>query len=109
MGGKGTFGPGMSRKATRMTELDGVWKVERESGALPPLPGVTKRIHGARGETRFPGLPPMRFEVRRLSLHYHAPFDGFVDVLEPAGDGYRGRALFRGRELGTFRLTREQK
>jgi len=44
--------------------------------------------------------------VLGLQLHYRGPLAGFVDVLEPAGDGYRGRALFRGREYGTFRLTR---
>ena len=91
-----------------MTQLDGVWKVERESGALPPLPGVTKRIHGTRGQTRFPGLPPMTFEVRGLSLHYHAPFDSFVDVLEPdSPDVLRGRATLRGRTFGHFTMRRQ--
>ena len=90
-----------------MTELDGVWKVDRESGALPPLPGVTKRIHGTRGATTFPGLPAMSFEVRGLSLHYHRPFEAFVDVLEPAGaDAFRGRATLRGRTFGHFTMRR---
>ena len=91
-----------------MAELDGVWKVERTSGALPPLPGVTKRIHGTRGQTIFPGLPPMSFEVRGLELHYHPPFDSFVDVLEPGGaDVFRGRATLSGRTLGHFTMRRK--
>ena len=89
-----------------MTGLDGEWRVERRSGFLPPMPGVRKRIGGVRGETSigpFPGLP---FRVEGLSLHYLGPFSGFVDVLEPEGDGYTGRATFRGRELGRFALRR---
>jgi len=89
-------------------ELDGVWNVERRGGLLPPLVGVRKRIHGTRGETTCGRLPGMPFEVRGLSLHYRAPFRGFVDELEPDGDGFRGRATFRGREFGRFALTRKQ-
>jgi hypothetical protein len=48
----------------------------------------------------------MRFEVRGLELRYRAPFAGLVDLLEPDGDGYRGRATFLGREFGRFRLRR---
>jgi len=29
-----------------MVELDGVWKVERVGGGLPPLYGCVKRING---------------------------------------------------------------
>jgi hypothetical protein len=29
-----------------------------------------------------------------------------VDVLEPDGEGFRGRATFRGREFGRFALER---
>jgi hypothetical protein len=88
-------------------ELDGVWEVERVSGALPPLGGVTKRIDGSRGRTTFPGLPPLPFEVRGLSLHYKPPFKGLVDVLEPdGGDSFRGRATIAGRTFGHFAMTR---
>jgi hypothetical protein len=48
----------------------------------------------------------MPFDVVGLSLHYRAPFKGFVDELEPDGDGFRGRATFRGRVFGQFALTR---
>ena len=88
--------------------LDGVWKVERTGGALPPLPGVSKRIHGRSGRTIFPGLPPMAFEVRGLSLHYKPPFNGLVDVLEPdGGDSFRGRATIGGRTFGHFAMRRQ--
>jgi hypothetical protein len=90
-----------------VAELDGAWNVERTGGLLPPLPGIRKRIRGGRGTTALGPLPGMPFDVRGLELHYRAPFAGFVDVLEPAGDGvYAGRATFRGREFGRFRLTR---
>lgn len=89
-----------------MNELDGVWKVERVSGLLPPMLGVEKRISGARGETRVGPLPGLPFDVRGLTLHYRKPFEGFVDELQRDGDGYRGRATFRGREFGRFAMTR---
>jgi ferritin-like metal-binding protein YciE len=88
-----------------MSELDGVWAVDRVAGALPPLPGCVKRIHGARGITQFPRLPGMPFEVRGLELHYR-PFGMLVDKLEPQGGGYLGRATMLGREIGQFRLRR---
>jgi hypothetical protein len=88
-----------------MSELDGVWKVERVGGALPPMTGVRKRIDGDRGVT-LAGPVKMRFEVRGLELRYRPPFIGFVDFLEPDGDGYRGRATFLGRQFGSFRLSR---
>jgi ferritin-like metal-binding protein YciE len=87
--------------------LDGVWEVERTGGALPPLVGVRKRIHGARGTTVVGPLPGSPFEVRGLELHYRAPLSGFVDVLEPDGpDRYRGRATFRGTTFGHFAMRR---
>jgi ferritin-like metal-binding protein YciE len=86
-------------------ELDGVWNVRRTGGALPPLYGVRKRIHGARGETLF-GRVPVTFDVRGLELRYRAPLHGLVDVLERDGDGYRGRTRLAGREIGTFDLRR---
>ena len=88
-----------------MPELDGVWLVRRTGGLLPPLAGVTKRIHGRRGETRLARAPGAPFDVIGLELHYHRPFAGFVDVLVPEGDGFRGRATFRGREFGRFAMT----
>jgi hypothetical protein len=89
-----------------MAELDGVWKVERTGGLLPPLLGVRKEISGSRGVTKLGPLPGAPFDVVGTQLHYRGPFSGFVDVLEPAGDGYDGRALLRGREYGRFRLVR---
>jgi hypothetical protein len=88
-------------------ELDGIWKVYRTGGLLPPLYGVHKRINGTGGSTRVGPLLGVPFDVVGLELRYHAPLGGFVDVLTPRDDGsYDGRATFRGREFGTFRLTR---
>ena len=84
-------------------ELDGVWDVERTAGMLPPLLGVRKTIGGATGRTTL-GPVTARFDVVGSELRYRAPFESFVDVLEPAQDGWNGRALFRGREYGRFRL-----
>lgn len=89
-----------------MGELDGVWDVRRISGALPPLAGVRKRIDGARGETVVRGGRGLPFEVHGLELRYRAPLSFLVDVLEPDGDGYRGRATAFGRTYGRFRLVR---
>jgi hypothetical protein len=91
-----------------MTEdLDGTWNVYRTGGLLPPLVGVRKRIAGGRGQTALGPLPGAPFEVVGLELRYRAPFGGFVDVLCPAGDGsFTGRATFRGRPYGSFRLVR---
>jgi ferritin-like metal-binding protein YciE len=88
-----------------VADLDGVWMVERAGGALPPMRGVRKRIHGSRGET-IAGPVRMPFRVRGHELHYRAPFSGLVDVLEPAGDAFRGRATYRGLEFGQFELRR---
>ena len=87
-----------------MTELDGVWDVERTGGALPPLLGVRKRINGTRGRTEvgFVGVP---FTVVGTELHYRRPLNAFVDVLTPLDGGWAGQALFRGREYGRFRLS----
>jgi hypothetical protein len=82
-----------------------MWNVERIGGVLPPMKGVRKRIEGNRGVT-LAGPVRMRFEVRGLELRYRAPFAGLVDLLEPDGDGYRGRATFLGREFGRFQLRR---
>ncbi len=91
-----------------MDELAGTWDVERVSGLLPPLLGMRKRIGPlvdgvGSGETT---LGPVRaaFDVVGTELRYRAPFDLFVDVLEPAAGSWNGRALLRGREYGRFRL-----
>jgi hypothetical protein len=89
-----------------MTGLDGVWNVRRLGGLLPPMVGVHKRIHGPTGETKLGPLPGATFDVVGLSLRYRAPFTGFIDELEPAGDGFLGRATFKGREVGRFALER---
>lgn len=88
-----------------MANLDGVWAVERVSGALPPMQGVRKRIHGSAGVT-IAGPVRMPFDVRGSELRYRAPFVGLVDRLEPAGDEWLGRATWFGREFGRFRLRR---
>jgi hypothetical protein len=80
--------------------LDGEWDVR-------PLPAVVKRIAGDRGETVVAGVLRLPFDVRGLELHYRAPLRGLVDVLEPDGDGYRGRATLFGRTVGVFRLVRK--
>lgn len=89
-----------------MGELDGVWSLERVSGALPPLRGCVKRIHGSRGTTECAGLPGVPFEVRGLELHYRGPFGLLVDRLERSNGGYRGHATLLGREYGQFELRR---
>jgi ferritin-like metal-binding protein YciE len=89
-----------------VAHLDGIWDVARTGGLLPPLAGMRKRISGMRGVTMV-GPARMSFEVRGNELHYRRPFQGFVDVLEPADDTvFRGRATFMGREYGTFELRR---
>ena len=80
----------------------------RTGGLLPPLGAVRKRIEGRRGETALGRLPGVPFVVEGLSLRYRAPFSGFIDQLEPDGDGFRGRATFRGREFGRFLLRRAE-
>jgi hypothetical protein len=80
--------------------------VERTGGFLPPLLGVRTRIEGDHGETHVFGLVGVPFRVRGLELHYRPPFAGFVDVLRPDGEGFSGRATFRGREFGRFVLRR---
>jgi hypothetical protein len=44
--------------------LDGVWKIEREAGALPPF-GLSKRIFADGGWTLVGGVPAAYFRVRR--------------------------------------------
>ena len=84
--------------------IDGDWKVVRVGGLLPPLVGVSKRISGGRGETRIGRLPGVPFDVDDLRLQYRPPFAVFVDVLEPDGQGFAGRATFHGWTFGRFRM-----
>jgi hypothetical protein len=85
--------------------LDGVWTVERVSGALPPMSRVRKQIEGATGVT-VAGRLRMRFDVRGHELRYRAPFVGLVDLLEPGDGEWSGRATWFGREFGRFRMRR---
>jgi ferritin-like metal-binding protein YciE len=87
-----------------MAELDGVWNVERTGGLLPPMLGVRKEIHGAHGRTLV-GRVAIRFDVVGNELRYRKPLEGFVDVLAPGEGVWSGRALYRAREYGRFRLT----
>jgi hypothetical protein len=112
MGGNGRFGPGLSDATagdpSDVSELDGEWKLSRLSGALPPLRGVHKRIDGDRGSTVLPVGAGVPFAVVGRELRYRPPFSMFVDVLEPDGDGWRGRATVFGRTFGEFRMSRAQ-
>jgi hypothetical protein len=89
-----------------MPGLDGEWEVRRVSGLLPPLVGIRKRIRGDRGETVLPGGVGVGFAVVRNELRYRPPFSMLVDVLEPDGDGWLGRATAFGRTVGEFRMSR---
>src|SRR5437763_5952352 len=89
-----------------MSELDGVWRVDRVGGVLPPLHGCVKRINGSQGTTEFPRVPGMPFDVRGLELHYRSPFWLLVDKLEPQDGGYFGRATLAGQEFGQFTMRR---
>ena len=93
-----------------MATLDGVWRVEREAGALPPF-GLSKRIFGPSGWTLVAGVPAAHFRVRR-GQKGRATLDyvGFpvTDVLTARPDGsWGGRGLLLGREFCRFRLVRE--
>ena len=90
-----------------MTELDGHWRVERVSCALPPF-GVGKRIRGDAGWTTLAGVPAAPFRVAGSNLVYRGwPVK---DVLAPREDGtWDGRGLLLGREFCRFRLVPETK
>lgn len=89
-----------------MPELEGIWNVERAGGLLPSLGGVRKIIRDGHGETRLGPLPGVPFDVVGRELRYRRPLSAFVDVLEPDGAGFHGRATVFGREYGRFRLRR---
>ena len=103
------FGGVIARNGNAVANLDGIWTVERAGGWLPPLVGVQKRIEGSRGVTRLWRLPGVPFDVDGLALRYRAPLRGLVDLLDPDRDGFQGRATFRGREFGRFRMKRRTK
>jgi hypothetical protein len=90
--------------------LDGIWRVEREAGALPPF-GLTKRIFGDGGWTLVAGLPAAHFRVhRRNGQGATLDYLGLPvkDELTPREDGtWGGRGLLLGREFCRFRLVRE--
>jgi hypothetical protein len=92
-----------------VTKLDGVWRVERESGLLPSA-GVSKRIFGDGGWTLVAEVPVAHFRVRREG-RTRAVLDYIAlpvrDELEARGDGWAGRGLVLGREVCRFRLVRE--
>lgn len=96
----------MTERLSTVTGLDGDWDVRRISGALPPLRGVRKRIAGASGETVVLGGPGIPFDVDGLELHYRSPLGFLVDLLEPRGAVFRGRATAFGRTYGTFEMIR---
>jgi hypothetical protein len=92
-----------------MSELDGVWEVRRVSGAVPPLPGLRKRIQGTRGATLLADgtalkeMPVGSEEWLRSEIY---SYRGEAVVLEPAD---LRRALARharelAAELGVARL-----
>ena len=97
-----------------MRELEGEWRVERLGGLLPPMVGIWKRVHGARGETWFGILPvwPFRIERRvdRVVLVYRSPFSRLIDELWPEASGsWLGRTMLGNLELGRFRMTRSKR
>ena len=91
---------------------DGLWRVERTGGLLPPMIGVRKDVRGGRGETRFGLLPlrwPFRLEDRagHVALIYDPPFSLWVDEIRPEKtDVWIGTATLAGRPVGRFRLVR---
>ena len=97
-------------EGSRTGRLDGVWKVVRESGALPPF-GVSKRIFGAAGWTLLAGAPAAHFKVRRPDAD-HAGLDtgglpGRAELVARDSTTWDGRGLLLGREFCRFRLERE--
>ncbi len=94
-----------------MKLLDGLWRVERTGGLLPPMIGVRKRVRGERGETLVGPLLrwPFRLEDRaeHVALIYDPPFSSWVDELRPEeADAWSGTATLAGREIGRFRMVR---
>jgi hypothetical protein len=97
----------MPEQSNAMAALDGDWRVERESGFLPPF-GISKTIRGESGWTCAAGLPVAPFRVVGTTLVYRGwPVR---DELAAGRDGsWRGRGMLLGREFCRFRLVRETK
>lgn len=86
--------------------LEGSWRLARESGLLPPLSLLRKRIEGDRGWT-IAGPIEVPFDVVGLDLRYRGAFAGIVDSLTPGEGGtYHGTTTVYGRHVGTFTMTR---
>ena len=90
-----------------MDEVEGRWRVERLSGALPPMVAVHKEIHGKRGETRFGHFLalPFRIEERQdcPALVYRRLFSMLVDELrKQAEDSWLGETTLGRRAFGRF-------
>jgi hypothetical protein len=88
--------------------LEGDWQVLRSGGLLPPLLGVRKHIVGEEGWTSLGPFPGVAFDVVGSELRYRSPLNGLVDVVEQSPEGYRGRVVLFGREVGTFRMLRRR-
>lgn len=97
----------MREQINAMAELDGVWRVVRESGALPPF-GLSKTIEGRNGWTLAGGLPVAPFRVAGNTLVYRGWPVRDELVARPDGS-WGGRGFLLGREFCRFRLVRETK
>lgn len=102
-----------SHRPTVSELLEGRWRLERLSGALPPLTlmGTRKEIRGDRGKTRFGPFPGVYFRVEEredcLALVYRAPFSVLVDEVRKESEGsWLGEATLGGRAFGRFWMTR---
>lgn len=85
--------------------LQGVWRVRRISGLLPP--GVTKEIDGDSGRTLLFGLHFGAFRVDGARLVYR--FWPIVDLVQPDPDragAFVGRGTVFGIPFCRFRLER---
>ena len=99
------------RASSSMDELKGRWRVERLSGALPPMVAVYKEINGKRGETRFGHFLTLPFRIEQRedcpALVYRPPISMLVDELrKQAEDSWLGETTIGGRAFGRFRMTR---
>jgi len=103
------------RKTTKgrasRAELEGRWRVERLSGALPPLIGAHKEIQGNRGATRFGPVPGVSFRIEEredyLAFVYRLPSSMLIDEVREESEGsWLGEATLAGRAFGRFRMTR---
>lgn len=101
--------PGLDRPTAE--PLEGEWRLERLSGALPPLNAARKEIRGGRGRTQFGPFPGVSFRIEergdRFALVYRRPFSMLVDEVRKGPDGsWLGEATLAGRTFGRFRMTR---